>query len=133
MTNLAALTTKIECQEDVAADLPPTAVEPVPPTVTKEDDFSDTAVPGAHVKVSKNVRTSFATIVDVMEVLCNVYNMAFCQLTESHIDGDGSESVQKCRPFSYRALYNGLSEAERANSEHDIFTQEDLIDTVELV
>lgn len=57
------------------------AVQPLPPTGTKEESVWDTAIPAPHVKLSKNSSTTSATLSSAMKPICSVYYTDFRALT----------------------------------------------------
>lgn len=68
-TSTEATITAIKLQVPVAGGSLMKAFQPLHPTVPKEEDSLDTAVPAAHVELKKNLGTAFAMCSNAMKAV----------------------------------------------------------------
>lgn len=127
-----AIITGIKRQVLVAAGSLSKAVQPIPPTVPKEESFLHTAVPAAHMELSENAKTAFTTLSDAMKAECSIYDTNFWQVTESHEMEMRDSLLGKVDLILSDPPAILQSRAGEWNSKHDLFTWEDIRDLVEV-
>lgn len=97
-----------------------------------DENLLDTVVPAAHGRLSENVKTAFTTLSDAMTALCSIYDTDNWQLTGTAEMETGDSLLEKGDLVLIDPLYNVWSNAEKLESEHDLYNQENIRDLVEL-
>lgn len=99
---------------------------PPPPTVFKQEELWDNAVPAVHVNLSKSARTAFVSLPNAMKAKSSISDTYFQQLTEWH----GMETTDIWLGIielpQTDSPYSACCKAIKVSHKHFLLTREDM-------